>query len=171
MFLSGGQTEDEAVENLDAIAALGKKVVSTKTSAVHPPRSSTTAIPSTTSMLPMPDSEAAFEEEAEFMAWGSLARRTRHELSAPWALSFSFGRALQTSVLKIWKGDDANREAAQNMLREKAAAASLASRGLLAEARRTKGAFKAAAHSDYGGGTVSGTVSEPSVYGMMTDGL
>ena len=31
----------------------------------------------------------------------------------PWALSFSFGRALQASVLKAWKGDDGNVPAAQ----------------------------------------------------------
>ncbi|KAH3814654.1 hypothetical protein DPMN_143159 [Dreissena polymorpha] len=31
----------------------------------------------------------------------------------PWALSFSFGRALQSSVLKAWRGQDDNRKAAQ----------------------------------------------------------
>ena len=31
----------------------------------------------------------------------------------PWALTFSFGRALQASVIKIWKGEDINRAAAQ----------------------------------------------------------
>ena len=31
----------------------------------------------------------------------------------PWALTFSFGRALQASVLKIWQGDDKNKVAAQ----------------------------------------------------------
>ena len=34
----------------------------------------------------------------------------------PWALSFSFGRALQASVLKIWKGDDKNKADAQQQL-------------------------------------------------------
>ena len=33
--------------------------------------------------------------------------------SKPWALSFSFGRALQASVLKAWKGDDSNKAEAQ----------------------------------------------------------
>lgn len=32
----------------------------------------------------------------------------------PWNLSFSYGRALQASVLKAWKGLDANCKAAQD---------------------------------------------------------
>src|SRR5213075_1758194 len=31
----------------------------------------------------------------------------------PWELSFSYGRALQTSALEAWRGEDANVEAAQ----------------------------------------------------------
>lgn len=53
MFLSGGQTEIEATENLNAINKLGNT-------------------------------------------------------SAPWSLSFSFGRALQASVLKLWTGNEGN---------------------------------------------------------------
>jgi len=34
---------------------------------------------------------------------------------APWALSFSFGRALQASVLKAWDGKEENIEAAQKL--------------------------------------------------------
>lgn len=34
----------------------------------------------------------------------------------PWALSFSFGRALQASVLKAWQGKDENLKAAQEQL-------------------------------------------------------
>ncbi|KAH3814651.1 hypothetical protein DPMN_143156 [Dreissena polymorpha] len=34
----------------------------------------------------------------------------------PWALSFSFGRALQASVLKALRGQDDNREEAQRQL-------------------------------------------------------
>ena len=34
----------------------------------------------------------------------------------PWALTFSFGRALQASVLKIWQGEDKNKDAAQQQL-------------------------------------------------------
>eukprot|EP00811_Abedinium_folium_P035949 NODE_8700_length_1475_cov_14.614243.p1 GENE.NODE_8700_length_1475_cov_14.614243~~NODE_8700_length_1475_cov_14.614243.p1 ORF type:complete len:367 (-),score=139.61 NODE_8700_length_1475_cov_14.614243:287-1387(-) len=35
---------------------------------------------------------------------------------SPWNVSFSFGRALQASVLKTWLGDDANKAAAQQIL-------------------------------------------------------
>jgi fructose-bisphosphate aldolase class I len=37
--------------------------------------------------------------------------------SSPWALTFSFGRALQASVLKAWGGKAENKKAAQDMLR------------------------------------------------------
>jgi fructose-bisphosphate aldolase class I len=34
-------------------------------------------------------------------------------IAKPWALTFSYGRALQQSVLKTWLGKPENREAAQ----------------------------------------------------------
>jgi fructose-bisphosphate aldolase class I len=37
----------------------------------------------------------------------------RVPLYKPWALSFSYGRALQTSVLRAWKGDKNNSEQAR----------------------------------------------------------
>lgn len=37
--------------------------------------------------------------------------------ACPWNVSFSFGRALQASVLKTWKGEDENKEAAQQVLK------------------------------------------------------
>lgn len=64
MFLSGGQTEEEASVNLDAINKYsGKK---------------------------------------------------------PWALSFSYGRALQASVLKAWQGKKENIKSAQDELLKRA---------------------------------------------------
>merc|ERR1719287_33040 len=36
--------------------------------------------------------------------------------TSPWALTFSFGRALQASVLKKWGGKDENKKEAQSML-------------------------------------------------------
>lgn len=64
MFLSGGQTEEEASVNLDAINKYsGKK---------------------------------------------------------PWALSFSYGRALQASVLKAWQGKKENIKAGQDELLKRA---------------------------------------------------
>lgn len=47
----------------------------------------------------------------------------------PWSLTFSYGRALQQSTLKAWKGQDANVPAAQAALLERAKANSLASLG------------------------------------------
>jgi fructose-bisphosphate aldolase, class I len=38
----------------------------------------------------------------------------------PWALSFSYGRALQAPALKAWKGDPSNFEAGQQALRHRA---------------------------------------------------
>lgn len=47
----------------------------------------------------------------------------------PWALTFSYGRALQQSCLKAWKGSDENVKAAQEALLTRAKANSLASLG------------------------------------------
>jgi fructose-bisphosphate aldolase class I len=38
----------------------------------------------------------------------------------PWALTFSYGRALQASVLKAWQGKDENVKAAQAELLKRA---------------------------------------------------
>lgn len=47
----------------------------------------------------------------------------------PWALSFSYGRALQASCLKAWGGQAANKAAAQKVLLERAKANSEAQLG------------------------------------------
>jgi fructose-bisphosphate aldolase class I len=47
----------------------------------------------------------------------------------PWSLTFSYGRALQQSCLKAWKGEDANVAAAQLALLTRAQANSLANLG------------------------------------------
>jgi fructose-bisphosphate aldolase, class I len=47
----------------------------------------------------------------------------------PWKLSFSYGRALQQSCLKAWKGDQANVATAQAILLERARANSAACAG------------------------------------------
>jgi fructose-bisphosphate aldolase class I len=49
----------------------------------------------------------------------------------PWALSFSYGRALQSSVLKAWRGDAANVAAAQEALLARGTANSKAALGEL----------------------------------------
>ena len=48
---------------------------------------------------------------------------------APWRLSFSFGRALQASVLKRWKGEKANADACRAQSAKLAEANSMASEG------------------------------------------
>ena len=47
----------------------------------------------------------------------------------PWHVSFSYARALQNSVLKTWKGEEANVEAAQAALIQRASANSAAQLG------------------------------------------
>jgi fructose-bisphosphate aldolase class I len=47
----------------------------------------------------------------------------------PWRLTFSYGRALQASVIDVWKGQPENKEAAQQMLLKRAQANGLASNG------------------------------------------
>ena len=58
---------------------------------------------------------------------------------APWALSFSFGRALQDSVLKSWEGDEANVEEAQALLLELARVNSEAQLGVWNEEHPSPG--------------------------------
>lgn len=47
----------------------------------------------------------------------------------PWSLTFSYGRALQSSALKAWSGDNNNRAACQAAFLERAKANGLASKG------------------------------------------
>jgi fructose-bisphosphate aldolase class I len=49
----------------------------------------------------------------------------------PWALTFSFSRAIQQPVLEIWKGQDVNIEKAQQELYNRAKANTAARRGVL----------------------------------------
>lgn len=51
------------------------------------------------------------------------------EEKKPWRLTFSYGRALQASVLENWKGDDNNIESAQYILKLRSTANGLASTG------------------------------------------
>ncbi|MEO5804460.1 MAG: class I fructose-bisphosphate aldolase [Verrucomicrobiota bacterium] len=53
---------------------------------------------------------------------------------APWELSFSFGRALQSPALKIWRGDSQNIHAAQEALLHRARLNSAARHGKYSEA-------------------------------------
>ena len=52
-----------------------------------------------------------------------------NRVGGPWALSFSYGRALQQSALAVWNGDPANAEAAQEAFVHRARMNSLAVAG------------------------------------------
>ena len=58
--------------------------------------------------------------QSDRQATARLDAINRHA-SQPWQLSFSFGRALQAPVLEAWRGDPANRDAAQAALLDRAA--------------------------------------------------
>jgi fructose-bisphosphate aldolase class I len=53
----------------------------------------------------------------------------RVPLKKPWTLSFSYGRALQVTVIKVWAGKDENIQKAQEALLIRAQANSLACQG------------------------------------------
>jgi fructose-bisphosphate aldolase class I len=54
----------------------------------------------------------------------------RYSGKQPWTLSFSFGRGLQASVLKLWKGEESNAQACQEQLAKVANANGRACEGL-----------------------------------------
>jgi len=58
----------------------------------------------------------------------------------PWALTFSYGRALQATVLKKWKGDSKNVKEAQEALITRAKANSEAARGAYSGSAASAGA-------------------------------
>jgi len=66
---------------------------------------------------------------SEVQATIALNEINKVEGNKPWCLTFSYGRALQGSVLKIWKGKDNNIEIAQKELQKRATANGLAAMG------------------------------------------
>jgi fructose-bisphosphate aldolase class I len=71
-----------------------------------------------------------------FLSGGQSDQQASENLNAinsrgprPWALSFSYGRALQAPALKAWGGDPANVEAGQSFLALRARANSAAAEG------------------------------------------
>lgn len=59
----------------------------------------------------------------------NLCAINQHEGKKPWALTFSYGRALQASCIAAWKGKDETIKAGQEELLKRAKANSLASLG------------------------------------------
>ncbi len=59
-------------------------------------------------------------QTAELATARLSAMNVRHKSRVPWALSFSFARAIQQPALEIWRGDPANVSAAQQALYHRA---------------------------------------------------
>ena len=57
------------------------------------------------------------------------AMNVRFKSRLPWALTFSFSRAIQQPALEIWRGAQANVTAAQHALRHRAECNSAARKG------------------------------------------
>lgn len=67
----------------------------------------------------------------------------------PWHVSFSYARALQNSVLKTWKGEDGNRDAAQQALIKRASANSAAQQGKYDSSQEDKAAGESTYEKGY----------------------
>jgi fructose-bisphosphate aldolase class I len=59
-------------------------------------------------------------QSAELASSRLNAMNVRFKSRLPWALSFSFARAIQQPALEIWKGNEANVHAAQQVLYHRA---------------------------------------------------
>ena len=68
-------------------------------------------------------------QSAEVASARLNAMNVRFKARAPWALAFSFARALQQPALEIWRGDAANVRAAQQALLKRARCNRAARRG------------------------------------------
>lgn len=68
-------------------------------------------------------------QSAELASARLNAMNVRFHSRAPWALAFSFARAIQQPALEIWRGQEANVEAAQQALLHRARCNRAARRG------------------------------------------
>ena len=67
--------------------------------------------------------ETALDEDNEEVATINLCSMNKlFKEKMPWHLSFSYGKALQKTCIVTWKGSDANKEAAQKALKNRAQA-------------------------------------------------
>ena len=66
---------------------------------------------------------------SEVEASMALNEINKYPATKPWRLTFSYGRALQASVIDVWKGKLENKDAAQQMLLKRAKANGMASNG------------------------------------------
>jgi len=67
--------------------------------------------------------------QSELSATANLNAMNSLDICRPWKLSFSFGRALQASVLQAWQGKKENLELAQKVFMHRAKMNSMASQG------------------------------------------
>jgi len=68
-------------------------------------------------------------QSAELASARLNAMNVRFKSRMPWALAFSFSRAIQQPALEIWRGDEANTIAAQQALVHRARCNRAARRG------------------------------------------
>ncbi|MBI3601302.1 MAG: fructose-bisphosphate aldolase class I [Candidatus Omnitrophica bacterium] len=111
VFLSGGQKDDEVVQNLDAvIRASNSKFTAIRDAVV-----------------------------AELIAEGKAeqAAKVRALIKAPWEISYSFGRGLQRPALMAWAGKDENFASAQQVMTQTALTTQSARLGKLTDAAMT----------------------------------
>ena len=76
-------------------------------------------------------------QSAELASARLNAMNVRFESRMPWALAFSFSRAIQQPALEIWQGDAANVPAAQKALLHRAKCNQAARRGQYTAAMET----------------------------------
>ena len=67
--------------------------------------------------------------QSEIVATTHLNAINQYKATKPWNLTFSYGRALQASVLQTWKGKAENVKAAQDVFLHRARCNSLATVG------------------------------------------
>jgi fructose-bisphosphate aldolase class I len=79
-------------------------------------------------------------QSAELASARLNAMNVRFKSRAPWALAFSFARAIQQPALEIWRGEEANVIAAQQALLHRAKCNRAARRGEYTAAMETRGA-------------------------------
>jgi fructose-bisphosphate aldolase class I len=70
---------------------------------------------------------------------GLLAMDVRLKTRMPWALAFSFSRAIQQPALDLWQGKEANVSAAQKALSHRAACNRAARQGKYSSAMEKTG--------------------------------
>lgn len=68
-------------------------------------------------------------QSAELASARLNAMNVRFKSQMPWPLTFSFARAIEQPAMEIWRGDDANTQAAQQMLIHRARCNRAARRG------------------------------------------